>query len=208
MERDRVTRRPSNEDRTRGIQRTTFHAKEDEETPCRRLVNSASAVELVHSNSDIIGVVPYVGTTNICPDIALPRPGQPGSPGDFTVLGTTVGSIRRSQRLASRPLVSYSPGNAHARGASDYEAETGIRTRDAVALPTSLFALRPRPSSSVAGNLREDLPDRGWGATEIQMSHFPTFCPMLTIYSSLFVAVYFCYSINVHKLTVDVLKCG
>src|SRR6218665_1365518 len=127
-------------------------------------VNSASAVELVHSNSDIIGVVPYVGTTNICPDIALPRPGQPGNPGDLTVLGTAVGSIRRSQRLASQPLVSYSSGNAHTRGASDYEAEPGIRPRDAVALPTSLFALRPRPSSSVTGNLREDLPDRVWGA--------------------------------------------
>src|SRR6218665_2039753 len=167
MERDRVTRRSSNEDRTKGIQRTTFHAEEDKETRCRRPVNSASALGPVHSNSDTIGVVPYVGTTNICPDIAFPRPGKPGNPGDLTVLGTAVGSIRRSQRLASRPLVSYSSGNAHARGASDDEAEPGIRTRDAVALPTSLFALRPHPSSSVAGNLREDLPDRGWGATAI-----------------------------------------
>src|SRR6218665_478661 len=50
-------------------------------------------------------------------------------------------------------------------GRFGYEAEPGIRTRDAVALPTSLFALRPRPSSSVTGNLREDLPDRVWGAT-------------------------------------------
>ena len=81
-------------------------------------------------------------TANICPNIAILRPGQPGNYGDFTVHGTAVGSVRRSQRLASKPLVSYLSSNAHPLGALHYNTELGIRTRDAVALNTALLALQ------------------------------------------------------------------
>ena len=136
--------------------------------PLNRLespVNSASAVEPIHINSNPTGVVSYVETANICPNIALQRPGQPGNPGDSTILGTAVGSVRKSQRLASKPLMSYSSGNAHTLGALDCEAELWIRTSDTVALPTPLVALQPRPSSSVAGSRQEDVPDRSRGVT-------------------------------------------
>lgn len=78
-----------------------------------------------------------------------------------------VGPMKRSQRLAAKPLVSYSLVNRRWQRRSDHESKHRIRTRKLLAPPTSLSRLQPRPSSPIMEERREGFPDRLKGVTTL-----------------------------------------